>query len=108
MLDGPANGWPLTTLCLWIFQKHDVFTSMSIEHTKMRRFLQSIEAGYRRDNPYHNRAHAADVAMRMYSLLIHGIDVSHGMNNQDSCQLLLSCILAAAVHDYMHPGSNNK
>ena len=80
---------------------------MDIEHNKMSRFLHSVELGYRRDNPYHNRAHAADVTMRMYSLLMHGIDIQE-MKSQDSCQLLLSCILAAAVHDYIHPGSNNK
>ena len=80
---------------------------MNIEHNKMSRFLHSVEAGYRRENPYHNRAHAADVTMRMYSLLIHSIGIQ-AMQKQDLCQLLLSCILAAAGHDYMHPGSNNK
>lgn len=73
----------------------------------MIRFLRCVEIGYTRDNPYHNRAHAADVTMRMYSLLIHSIGVQD-MKKQNSCQLLLSCILAAAVHDYMHPGSNNQ
>jgi hypothetical protein len=30
------------------------------------------------------------------------------MLKKDACQLLLTCIIATAVHDYMHPGSNNQ
>ena len=73
----------------------------------MSRYLRAIEEGYRRQNPYHNRAHAADVTMRMYSLLRRVVDLK-AMPKEESSQLLLSCILATAVHDYMHPGSNNQ
>jgi len=106
-LDGLTDGWPLTTLCLWIFQKHNVLATMKINQGKMHKFLRIIEAGYRRENPYHNRVHAADVTMRMYSLLRHGICLS-AMEKEDSSQLLLTCVIATAVHDFMHPGSNNQ
>jgi len=106
-LDEMTNGWPLTTLCLWVFNKHDVFATMRIDQKKMSHFLRLIESGYRRENPYHNRVHAADVTMRMYSLLRHGINL-FAMEKEDSGQLLLTCIIATAVHDYMHPGSNNQ
>ncbi len=106
-LDELTNGWPLTTLCLWVFKKHDVFATMRIDQKKMGHFLRLIEGGYRRENPYHNRVHAADVTMRMYSLLRHGINL-FAMEKEDSGQLLLTCMIATAVHDYMHPGSNNQ
>jgi hypothetical protein len=73
----------------------------------MTRFLRAIEQGYTRQNAYHNRVHAADVTMRMYLILRHGINLS-GMPKIEASQLLLSCVLATAVHDYMHPGSNNQ
>ena len=107
-LDSFTNGWPLTTVCLWIFRKHNVFATMGIDYPKMAQFLHQVEEGYQRDNPYHNRAHAADVTLKMYSLLCHGINSMSIASRMDSCQLLVTCILAAAVHDYMHPGSNNQ
>jgi hypothetical protein len=80
---------------------------MNIKPYIMAQYLQRIEAGYLTQNSYHNRAHAADVTMRMYSLLRTCFDLSD-MPNQAAGSLLLTCVLAAAIHDFMHPGSNNQ
>jgi len=80
---------------------------MKIDQKKMASFLGHVESGYRKEIPYHNRAHAADVTLRMYSLLCNVIDIM-SMEKHKACQLILSCMLAAAVHDYSHPGTNNQ
>lgn len=56
----------------------------------MCRFLRCIEEGYRH-NPYHNRAHAADVLQTMHVLLHHG-GLAPGYADPMG---VLSCYLAA-------------
>ena len=73
----------------------------------MEQYLLRIEAGYLPQNAYHNRAHAADVTLQMYALLKNCFDIS-AMPHQAASSLLLTCTLAAAIHDFMHPGSNNQ
>ena len=53
--------------------------------------------------PYHNRTHAADVVSRLATIISEeGLHRRLGTNA--SCQIL-AAILAAAVHDYGHPGA---
>ena len=106
-LEACTNGWPLTTVCMWIFQVHDVLGPMCIKPQTMQQYLLRIEAGYLAQNAYHNRAHAADVTLQMYALLQNCFQLST-MPHQAACSLLLTSTLAAAVHDFMHPGSNNQ
>ena len=42
-----------------------------MDEVKLARFLYKIEEGYK-DNPYHNRLHAADVVHSMHALLTLG------------------------------------
>lgn len=66
------------------------------------RFLRAVEAGYR-DNPYHNRTHAADVLQTMHALLTRGGLVPHYADPLTQ----LACYLAAATHDLEHVGLTN-
>ena len=80
---------------------------MYINPQIMEQYLLRIEAGYLPQNGYHNRVHAADVTLRMYALLQSCFELS-AMPHQAACSLLLTSTLAAAIHDFMHPGSNNQ
>eukprot|EP00581_Thalassiosira_minuscula_P009892 CAMPEP_0183709712 /NCGR_PEP_ID=MMETSP0737-20130205/5701_1 /TAXON_ID=385413 /ORGANISM="Thalassiosira miniscula, Strain CCMP1093" /LENGTH=509 /DNA_ID=CAMNT_0025937879 /DNA_START=366 /DNA_END=1895 /DNA_ORIENTATION=+ len=65
-------------------------------------FLRLVEGDYRKENPYHNSIHAADVTQTTFSLLQMG-----GDKFSSSPLELFSLILAAACHDMGHPGRNN-
>ncbi|KAI9219577.1 hypothetical protein BC828DRAFT_349239 [Blastocladiella britannica] len=62
-------------------------------------FSSAIEAGYHDDLPYHNRVHAADV-LHTISCFVQLPEVSRVVSDLD----LLSILVAAAIHDYDHPG----
>ena len=71
---------------------------MSTYHTLAAR----IDAGYRRDVPYHNVIHAADVTQNLYTLL----NVTALIRSLTPVELA-AAVLAAACHDFGHPGRNN-
>eukprot|EP00727_Mastigamoeba_balamuthi_P010415 m51a1_g5997 putative 3 5 -cyclic nucleotide phosphodiesterase (739) ;mRNA; r:130-2836 len=71
----------------------------SISRKKLRRFLRTLEKGYK-EVPYHASVHAADVTQAMYSLMC-------GCVMQFTPLEMLAAALAAAIHDYNHPGLNN-
>ena len=64
-------------------------------------YLKDIQSGYN-DNPYHNRLHAADVVQTCGHFLSRPI-MKLGLKPLDKLTLLL----AAAIHDYAHPGVSN-
>ena len=64
-------------------------------------FLTDIQSGYN-DNPYHNRLHAADVVQTCGHFLSRPI-MKIGLKGLDKLVLLV----AAAIHDYAHPGVSN-
>eukprot|EP00741_Cyanophora_paradoxa_P015605 tig00020902_g15065.t1 len=66
-----------------------------------RRFVAHCELRYL-ENPYHNRAHAADVVQSMVCLLTRGGVGAH-LSDEDKLGALIACI----IHDYEHPGVNN-
>jgi 3'5'-cyclic nucleotide phosphodiesterase len=55
-------------------------------------------------NPYHNAIHAFDVTQTTYFILkkCQFAELSGLSQNE-----ILSMILAAAIHDFEHPGKNN-
>jgi len=65
-----------------------------------------VEDGYL-DNPYHNVYHAADVTNRLATMFTRSGLVEHLRETHNGCVQLLGVVLAAAVHDYGHPGTNN-
>lgn len=69
---------------------------------KLALYLEKIESGYKA-NPYHNSTHAADVLQTMRSLLILGKMYPRVVDLLG----VLSCYLAAIIHDYEHTGFTN-
>lgn len=61
--------------------------------------LNEIEKGYL-PNPYHNATHAADVAYTTHVMLCHGVKSALDLTDMQ-CAV---CVLAAAAHDFRHPG----
>jgi hypothetical protein len=78
--------------------------TLRCEETVFTLFLQAIGSGYRQ-NPYHNALHAADVSQSVHIMLLKG-DISRisVMSPLSTSALFLS----AYIHDYAHPGVNNK
>eukprot|EP00956_Cyclotella_meneghiniana_P028699 scaffold67690_cov55-Cyclotella_meneghiniana.AAC.5 len=69
-------------------------------------FLRKVEKDYpsREVNPYHNNIHAADVIQTTHALLqIGGADLL----NLYSPLEVFTILIAAALHDVQHPGTNN-
>jgi len=96
-----SEGMPLAPLVLAIFKRHNLFDHFRVQPHHLAKAMTRVQAGYCYV-PYHNRIHAADVTQTLYSLLMCDTVGSH-VNEID----LFSAILAAAVHDYGHPGFNN-
>jgi len=98
-----SNGRELTTLTSLLFHKHSLFAGLHIPLNKFIFFMDKISSGYN-NVKYHNKTHATDVAQTLYYFIINGNWITKAkMDNVD----IGSMILAAAVHDYEHPGYNN-
>lgn len=91
-----ALGWAL-------YMKHDWHGKLGIEPTAYESFLRGVQGDYR-DVPYHNAAHAVDVAHGTHWLL----SCTSGVRGAAESPLMLfaSCV-AAMIHDCAHDGRNN-
>jgi hypothetical protein len=107
---------PLSTLGPYLFEKLGFVQDYGLDQRKLAQFFVEIERGYSDANPYHNRSHAASVMHAMYALLEHGgigrISVAafqdgEAPSNGSSRLEMMACLLAAAIHDYEHPGFTN-
>ena len=80
------------------------FESFGIKLSEYKNFVKHIQNGYL-NNPYHNSAHAADLAQFLH-FVVYSCDVIRicSLNSEEIGILLIS----AAVHDYKHPGVTNK
>jgi hypothetical protein len=58
------------------------------------------------DVPYHNAVHASDVLSRLVAVLRHE-HISQDSSLSSMCNLL-AIIMATVIHDYGHPGLDNK
>mmetsp|Transcript_150637 Transcript_150637/g.419914 ORF Transcript_150637/g.419914 Transcript_150637/m.419914 type:complete len:519 (+) Transcript_150637:179-1735(+) len=70
-------------------------------HARLMHFMDKINRMYE-NNPYHNALHASDVVMT-----IEWFFQSPLMQSRTSPLDHLLCIVAGAVHDVGHPGTNN-
>jgi len=118
---------PLSTLSTHLFDHLGFFERFPLDREKFVSFMAEIERGYDDANPYHNRAHAASVVHMVYALLQHGgiAAAAAGQTFGDAAagdgtagdgaaargdsvdMVMVACVLAAAIHDYAHPGVNN-
>jgi hypothetical protein len=95
---------PLVLTAVTAVRSFGLVQTLHLDEHKLILFLKQVEDGYL-DNPYHNNIHAADVLNRLVCILC-----TEGLFTDGSVAsgcFLLSAILAAAVHDYGHPGMNN-
>jgi cAMP-specific phosphodiesterase 4 len=72
-----------------------------VDTTSLRNFLLRIEGDYG-DNPYHGSFHGADVLLTTHNFL-----ATQNLLRHLTAVDLLAGYVAAAVHDYAHPGTNN-
>lgn len=94
---------PLYILAWHLFDDSGLFEAFDIPSDKFNNFMWRIQEGYR-ELPYHNATHAADVlhAVNYFSQL-EGVKDIIERRPLD----LLAIYIAAAIHDYDHPGLNN-
>eukprot|EP00581_Thalassiosira_minuscula_P014884 CAMPEP_0183728262 /NCGR_PEP_ID=MMETSP0737-20130205/27592_1 /TAXON_ID=385413 /ORGANISM="Thalassiosira miniscula, Strain CCMP1093" /LENGTH=506 /DNA_ID=CAMNT_0025960155 /DNA_START=207 /DNA_END=1727 /DNA_ORIENTATION=- len=79
---------------------------MMINPRAICNFLREIESRYKRENPYHNNIHAADVTQNLH-YLIQLIGEQYLWKIYDR-KTIFCLLLAATFHDVGHPGTNNQ
>ncbi|GAX79174.1 hypothetical protein CEUSTIGMA_g6614.t1 [Chlamydomonas eustigma] len=106
-LDEVSQGWPLSMLTFAILSRHGLVSPRHhVKGVQLATYLRKLEEGYE-DNPYHCRAHAADVVRTLYCLLTRGSVLKTAWLPQDMDMAMILAMLAAALHDYQHKGFNN-
>jgi ankyrin repeat protein len=100
-LDALSGGHVLYLVGHALFAHHGLYESLHLDRSTARRFLLAMEAGYG-DGPYHNRIHAADVALSVHLFL-----TQFGLLGRLSSLELLAAIVGALSHDFNHPATNN-
>jgi 3',5'-cyclic-nucleotide phosphodiesterase len=97
------NGGSLFVTLYALLCKNDFLQKFNIDEQVALNWISAVEAGYH-GNPYHNSMHAADVLQITHFIISRG-----GLAKR--CELsdlqVFSALLAAAVHDFDHPGINN-
>jgi len=90
-------------MSVWYSQKMSLLVKAKAH--KVHDYVRAVEAGYHRQNPYHNNAHAAEVTLMTYQIWSY---LSAGSFKGYFEQIdLLVVLLAAAIHDIGHPATNN-
>jgi len=95
-------GKPLTTLGYIIFNDHEFPNIFGFTAFDLWYFLRDVELGMRKDVPFHNSAHVADVLQTLHALLIQCKFVEWATSFE-----VYGMLLACTIHDYDHPGVNN-
>lgn len=98
--DQDTNHRPLSMLAFYLIRKEGLIEDLKLDADKVAHYFNLIEAGYN-ETPYHNRVHAADVLQRFYAI------IKTVSDDVFSAEQKLTCIIAAAVHDYAHAGVTN-
>ncbi|OQR89163.1 calcium/calmodulin-dependent 3',5'-cyclic nucleotide phosphodiesterase [Thraustotheca clavata] len=99
-----SNGKPISYVTYVIFERHNMFSFCSVEKHTMVNFFWFIDAGYL-PNPYHNNCHAADV-VNYVEFMISTVDNGFFLTLLN-IQEVFAAIVAAAIHDFRHPGKSN-
>jgi len=101
-LDQATNGHPLTVGGMHLMMKMGVLDKIPIPKDKLATYLNEIEKGYVPANPFHNAVHASDVMFTTHYFLQAPLlrDMTGALDK-------FAAVLAAAVHDYAHPGLSN-
>ncbi|GBG29112.1 cAMP-specific 3',5'-cyclic phosphodiesterase [Hondaea fermentalgiana] len=114
---GKLTPFPLTTVVDYAVDLDGTLTAVDISYSRLINFCQFIDTTYcygqdimqseeelmRHRNPYHNNMHAADVVQSTYCFLAHAEEFGN-VAPVDR----FACVMAAAMHDYHHPGRTNQ
>eukprot|EP00437_Effrenium_voratum_P004455 CAMPEP_0181433206 /NCGR_PEP_ID=MMETSP1110-20121109/19169_1 /TAXON_ID=174948 /ORGANISM="Symbiodinium sp., Strain CCMP421" /LENGTH=527 /DNA_ID=CAMNT_0023556645 /DNA_START=119 /DNA_END=1702 /DNA_ORIENTATION=+ len=98
-------GEPMYQVFMAIWHSHNLSGLVKAKKNKVQDYIRAVEAGYHKTNAYHNNAHAAEVTLMTYQIWSY---LSAGSFKGYFEQVdLLVVLLAAAIHDIAHPGTNN-
>jgi hypothetical protein len=92
---------PLSAVMFHLFTRLDLFQRFSIPMEPFAKFITACEDGYKH-NPYHNKIHAADVVQNTFFFL-----QSDSLAAQVTETEVCATLIAAALHDFAHPGTTN-
>jgi hypothetical protein len=101
-LDRSSAGHSVIFIAYCYFQTYSLMETFKIQEPVARRYFACVEAGYRIENEYHNHVHAADVMHNAYVFL-----TQNEFRKTLVASDILGILIAAAIHDYDHPGVNN-
>lgn len=98
-----TNGGSLFMTTYALLFKCGLMQKFKLEEQAVINWISVIEAGYH-GNPYHNSMHAADVLHVLHFILTKGGMIKKlQMRDEDT----FAALMAAAIHDFDHPGINN-
>ena len=95
------SGHALILVATEVLRRHGVLNECKVSTDTLASFLALIESRYG-SNPYHNSVHALDVALNTNYFCRQSV-ISDLITPLDR----LAAIVAAAVHDFQHPGVSN-
>ena len=101
-LQEATNGHGLVVGGVHLMTSMGVLDKIPVPKDKLATFLQNIERGYVPTNPFHNAVHAADVMFTTNYFLQAPL-----LRDMTGTLDKFAAVLAAAVHDYAHPGLSN-
>ena len=91
---------PMAFVVSLVLRQWSAAEALGVEQAVIDRMLVALEDGYLPTNPYHNATHAADVAFTTHVMLHHGVREALSLSNLQC----VVCVIAAAAHDFRHPG----
>jgi cAMP-specific phosphodiesterase 4 len=97
-----APGRSLLVLTTHLMHAFGLFDKFGVSRAHFCRFMSEVESRYLSANPYHNAVHAADVVQTL-AVFLKTPSLSQNISSLD----VFSGLVAAAVHDVAHPGTNN-
>ncbi|ELU18933.1 hypothetical protein CAPTEDRAFT_180250 [Capitella teleta] len=98
-----TNNRPLTCVTYTILQERELCKAFKIAPNVLVTYLMHLEDHYRKDVPYHNNVHAADVTQSSNVLLC-----VPALETVFTDLEVLAAIFASAIHDVDHPGLTNQ
>ncbi|TPX33494.1 hypothetical protein SmJEL517_g03641 [Synchytrium microbalum] len=96
-----TDNQPLYYLGMAIFESYPFKQNFGVDDITLRNFFKRIESGYK-NVQYHNSTHAADVMQAIHCFL-----VTLGLGDLVTMEECFAGLVAGAIHDFEHPGTNN-
>jgi len=97
----------LSKIAYRIFDLSELFSHFRLPRGKFLSYFRALENGYR-SCAYHNSVHAADVLQSVWYLInLQSPSSKSPLSKRLLPEEVLSLLLAAAIHDFDHPGYTN-